>query len=211
MIGVLVLARFRFYAELNDFLAPERRFVPFDLVFEGRQTVKHLIESAGIPHTEVDLILVNGRSVDFGELIADGDLVSVYPVFEGFDIAPVRGCAPTVPPDPVRLDTHLGRLAAWLRMIGFDTLYRNDYDDRELARISAERASILLTRDRGLLMRSAVTHGYSCGKPRRGSNSRRWCAGSTWRIAWIHSRAAWSATSRYGASPKKRSPIGCRP
>src|SRR5436190_22844206 len=108
MIGVLVLARFRFYAELNDFLAPERRFVPFDLEFEGRQTVKHLMESAGVPHTEVDLILVNGRSVDFSELIADGDHVSVYPVFEAFDIAPVS----RVRAKPLRqtrfvLDTHL--------------------------------------------------------------------------------------------------------
>ena len=154
-------ARFRFYAELNDFVPPERRMVPFDYVFEGRQTVKHLIESLGVPHTEVDLVLVNGRSVDFAELVADGDLVSVYPVFEGFDIATVS----RVRPKPLRqvrfvLDTHLGRLAAWLRMIGFDTLYRNDYDDRELARISAEERRILLTRDRGLLMRSAVTHGY---------------------------------------------------
>jgi uncharacterized protein with PIN domain len=173
-----VRAQFRFYAELNDFLPPDRRMVAFDLAFEGRQTVKHLIESLGVPHTEVDLILVNGRSVDFGELIADGDLVSVYPVFEGFDIALVSQT--TVPysrsgrtaqlsarvrPKPLRqtrfvLDAHLGRLAAWLRMIGFDTLYRNDYEDRELARISAGEHRILLTRDRGLLMRSAVTHGY---------------------------------------------------
>jgi uncharacterized protein with PIN domain/sulfur carrier protein ThiS len=154
-------ATFRFYAELNDFLSPERRMVAFDYLFDGRQTVKHLIESLGVPHTEVDLILVNGQSVDFSELISDGDRISVYPVFEGFDIAPVS----RVRPQPLRqtrfvLDAHLGRLAAWLRMLGFDTLYRNDYDDRELARISAAEHRILLTRDRGLLMRSAVTHGY---------------------------------------------------
>jgi len=154
-------ARFRFYAELNDFLPPERRMLAFDYSFEGRQTVKHLIESLGVPHTEVDLILINGRSAGFDELVAEGDLVSVYPVFEGFDIAPVS----RVRPKPLRqtrfvLDTHLGRLAAWLRMIGFDTLYRNDYDDRELARISAGQHRILLTRDRGLLKRSEVTHGY---------------------------------------------------
>jgi uncharacterized protein len=156
-----VQARFRFYAELNDFLPPERRMVAFDCSFQGKQTVKHLIESLGVPHTEVDLVLVNGRSVDFGEVVEDGDLVSVYPVFEGFDIAPVSRVRPT----PLRLtrfvlDGNLGRLAAYLRMIGFDTLYRNDYDDEELARISAEEHRILLTRDRGLLMRSAVTHGY---------------------------------------------------
>ena len=154
-------ARFRFYAELNDFLPPERRMAPFEFEFQGKQTVKHLIESLGVPHTEVDLVLVNGRSVDFGEVVQDGDLVSVYPVFEGFDIAPVS----RVRARPLRqtkfvLDTHLGRLAAYLRMLGFDTLYRNDYGDAELARISAGEHRILLTRDRGLLMRSAVTHGY---------------------------------------------------
>jgi uncharacterized protein with PIN domain len=154
-------ARFRFYAELNDFLPPELRMISFDCPFDGRQTVKHLIESLGVPHTEVDLVLVNGRSVDFAELIADGDLVSVYPVFEGFDITPVS----RVRPKPLRqtrfvLDAHLGRLASYLRMAGFDTLYRNDYDDRQLARISADEHRIMLTRDRGLLMRSAVTHGY---------------------------------------------------
>jgi uncharacterized protein with PIN domain len=156
-----VQARFRFYAELNDFLPLERRMRSFAWTFEGRQTVKHLIESLGVPHTEVDLVLVNGQSVDFAELIADGDLVSVYPVFEGFDITPVS----RVRPRPLRqtrfvLDVHLGRLASYLRMAGFDTLYHNDYDDRELARISADEHRILLTRDHGLLMRSAVTHGY---------------------------------------------------
>jgi len=154
-------ARFRFYAELNDFLSPERRAGAFDCEFQGNQTVKHLIESLGVPHTEVDLVLVNGHSVDFAEVVHDGDYVSVYPVFEGFDIAPVS----QVRPRPLRqtkfvLDAHLGRLAAYLRMLGFDTLYRNDYRDDELARVSAEEHRILLTRDRGLLMRSAVTHGY---------------------------------------------------
>jgi uncharacterized protein len=156
-----VQAHFRFYAELNDFLPPERRMIAFEVAFQGKQTVKHLIESLGVPHTEVDLVLVNGESVAFDEIVRDGDLVSVYPVFEGFDIAPVSRVRPT----PLRqtrfvLDGHLGRLAAYLRMLGFDTLYRNDYDDAELARISAEEHRILLTRDRGLLMRSAVTHGY---------------------------------------------------
>jgi uncharacterized protein with PIN domain/sulfur carrier protein ThiS len=159
--GAAVQASFRFYAELNDFLPPDRRMVAFVCEFQGRQTVKHLIESLGVPHTEVDLVLVNGRSVDFAEIVQDGDFVSVYPVFEGFDIAPVS----RVRQRPLRqtrfvLDGHLGRLAAYLRMLGFDTLYRNDYRDEELACVSADEHRILLTRDRGLLKRSAVTHGY---------------------------------------------------
>jgi len=82
-------AKFRFYAELNDFLPPERRFRSFPCSFSNTQTVKHLIESLGVPHTEVDLVLVNGESADFSRRVEDGDRVSVYPVFEAFDIASV--------------------------------------------------------------------------------------------------------------------------
>jgi uncharacterized protein with PIN domain len=57
-------------------------------------------------------------------------------------------------------DTHLGALAAYLRMLGFDTLYRNDYDDAQLAEITATTQRVLLTRDRGLLKRKIVIHGY---------------------------------------------------
>lgn len=154
-------ALFRFYAELNDFLPVEKRMVAFEYEFNGKQTVKHLIEAAGVPHTEVDLVLVNSEPVDFARVIKDGDFVSVYPVFEGLDVSP----ASRVRPKPLRvtrfvLDAHLGRLAAYLRMLGFDTQHRSDFDDAELARISAEDHRILLTRDRELLKRNAVTHGY---------------------------------------------------
>lgn len=154
-------AHFRFYAELNDLLPPEKRGVSFVYPFQGDQTVKHLIEAAGVPHTEVDLILVNGASVDFAHRVKDGDRVSVYPVFEAFDVCRTS----RVRSQPLRvtrfvLDVHLGRLAAYLRMLGFDTLYEPDYTDRELAHISAEQRRILLTKDRGLLKRSNVTHGY---------------------------------------------------
>jgi len=154
-------AIFRFYAELNPFLPRNKRQVAFEHSFEGRQSIKDMIESLGVPHTEVDLILVDGRSVDFNYLVQDGDHISVYPVFEALDITPVL----RLRPQPLRvmrfvLDIHLGRLAAHLRMLGFDSLYRNDYDDAELARISRDEQRILLTRDGGLLKRSMVTHGH---------------------------------------------------
>ncbi len=154
-------AHFRFYAELNDLLPAARRQATFTHVFENRASVKDMTESLGVPHTEVDLILVNGESVDFSYLVQGGDCISVYPVFESIDITPLV----RVRPQPLReprfvLDTHLGRLARYLRMLGFDTLYRNDYVDEELARISSEEHRILLTRDPGLLKRSVVTHGY---------------------------------------------------
>jgi uncharacterized protein len=163
-------ACFRFYAELNDFLPPDRRMVAFSHLFEGSPSVKDMIEAVGVPHTEVDLILVNGESVDFSYRVQDGDRISVYPVFESLDITPLL----RVRPRPLRetrfvLDTHLGRLAVYLRMLGFDTLYQNDYHDEELARISSSEMRILLTRDRGLLKRSCVTHGYCL----RGTDPRR--------------------------------------
>jgi uncharacterized protein with PIN domain len=154
-------AHFRFYAELNDLLAPDRRGKTFLYSFEGRQSVKHLIEALGVPHTEVDLVLINGESAGFEAMVEDGDRVSVYPVFESFDIAPLS----RVRPQPLRrlrfvADSHLGRLAAYMRMLGFDTLYRNDYDDEELSEVSSREHRIVLTRDRDLLKRKAVTHGY---------------------------------------------------
>ncbi len=151
----------RFYAELNDFISPEKRQVPFSHSFFGQPPVKDLIESLGVPHTEVDLILVGGNSAGFYHRVKDGDMISVYPVFETFDISQIL----KVRPKPLRqtgfvLDVHLGKLAGFLRMLGFDLLYQNDYNDNILAEISAGEHRILLTRDRGLLKRSAVTHGY---------------------------------------------------
>jgi uncharacterized protein with PIN domain len=154
-------ATFRFYAELNDFLPPARRRKAFIHAFHGRASIKDMIESLGVPHTEVDLILANGQSVDFRHPVCDGDFISVYPVFESLDIRPLLHLRP----EPLRhpafvLDGHLGRLAAYLRLLGFDALYRNDYRDEEVARISTEEQRTVLTRDRGLLKRSIVTRGY---------------------------------------------------
>src|SRR5512144_1987617 len=96
--GARLRAYFRFYAELNDLLAPGRRMVTFAHEFAARASVKDMIESLGVPHTEVDLILANGRSVDFTYLVADDDRISVFPVFESLDITPVL----RVRPQPLR-------------------------------------------------------------------------------------------------------------
>jgi uncharacterized protein with PIN domain len=151
----------RFYAELGDFLAPGRRQIAFDQAVKDRASIKDVIESLGVPHTEVDLILVNGESVDFSYHVQDGDRISVYPVFEAFDITPLV----RVRPHPLReprfvLDTHLGKLAGYLRLLGFDSLYRNDYEDHRLVQISHRERRAVLTRDRGLLKHRLVTHGY---------------------------------------------------
>lgn len=151
----------RCYAELNEFLPPEIRHQTFAWRFDVSPAVKALVEGLGIPHTEVDLILINGAPAGFGHPVRDGDRVAVYPMFEAIDITPVARLRPA----PLRvtrfvLDVHLGRLAAYLRMAGFDTVYGPDFADATLARISRDERRILLTRDKGLLMRNAVTHGY---------------------------------------------------
>jgi uncharacterized protein with PIN domain len=151
----------RFYEGLNDLLPPKRRKVAFEHRIAQPGSIKDLIEAQGVPHTEIDLILVNGAPADFNYRVRDGDRISVYPAFASLDISPLARLRPA-PPRIIRfvLDTHLGRLAAYLRLFGFDTLQRNDYDDPTLADISAKEQRILLTRDRRLLMRKQVIHGH---------------------------------------------------
>jgi uncharacterized protein with PIN domain len=151
----------RFYAELNDFLLDCRKHKRFEIELNRRTSVKDLIESLGVPHTEVEIILANGSSVDFSYIVKTRDDLSVYPMFESVDVSPLLKLREA----PLRetrfvLDCHLGRLARYLRQFGFDTLYRNDYTDDELADTSAREHRILLTRDRNLLKRSIITHGY---------------------------------------------------
>lgn len=154
-------ARFRFYEELNDFLPPERRKVEFVHAFDRRASVKDMIEALGVPHPEIELIVVNGESVGFDHIVRDGDRIAVYPVFEALDVS----AALRLRERPLReprfvLDAQLGTLARYLRLCGLDTRYRNDYGDDEVAAISAAEHRILLTRDRDVLKRRIVTHGY---------------------------------------------------
>lgn len=157
----------RFYEELNDFLTQDKLQTGFNVELKKPRSIKDLIESTGIPHTEVDLIFVNGESVDFNYQVQPDDHISVYPVShsipKGVKIkqTSLLHCQPRPLPVPrFVLDVHLGRLAAYLRMLGFDTLYKNDFDDTTLAKLSVNEHRILLTCDRLLLMRKQVSHGY---------------------------------------------------
>jgi uncharacterized protein with PIN domain len=154
-------AHFRFYAELNDFISNPVKGTNVAYSFQGSPSVKDAIEAQGIPHTEVDLILANGISVDFHYHLQPGDRISVYPIFESMDISPVI----RLRQKPLRetrfiLDVHLGKLARLLRMLGFDSLYRNDYADPELVAIALNEKRVILTKDRGILKIKSVTHGY---------------------------------------------------
>jgi len=154
-------AYFRFYEELNDFLPSKRRKATFEHKFTDHASVKDMIESFGVPHSEVDLILVNGVSVDFNYLVNDGDLISVYPVFESIDVSDVQHlrAKPLRKPKFI-LDVHLGKLAKLMRILGFDTLYENNYTDGQIVGISKVEKRAILTRDLGILKRNEVTHGY---------------------------------------------------
>jgi uncharacterized protein len=158
-------AFFRFYAELNDFLIPCKRQVTFAHPFEGHASIKDMIEALGVPHPEIDLILVNGKSVDFSYRVRDVDQVSVYPRFKSIGIASLTHVRPQPLKEPrFILDVHLGKLTTYLRILGFDALYQNDSPDEVLAQVSSREDRILLTRDRGLLKRSIVIHGYCVRK-----------------------------------------------
>jgi len=151
----------RFYEELNAFLPGARRKRSFSVDVPAGSTTKAVIENLGVPHTEVDLVLVNGESVDFSRQLNEGDRLSVYPVFESWDIGDVSRVR-SVPLREIRFaaDVHLGKLARLLRMIGFDAAYGNDMDDDSIVRAARAERRIVLSRDRGLLKRRAVTHGY---------------------------------------------------
>jgi len=152
---------FRFYEELNDFLPSHRRKRDLRYEFSGSPAVKDAIEAIGVPHPEVDLVLINGKSVRFSARLEDGVRVSVYPVFETLDISPVTRLSgrPLRSPRFVA-DVHLGKLARLLRLAGFDCLYRNDYEDREIIDCSVKERRTVLTRDRGLLKNREVLRGY---------------------------------------------------
>lgn len=156
----------RFYEELNDFLPEQRKKREFVASFPQGCTAKAAIETCGVPHTEVDLVLANGESVDFSYRLKEGDRLSVYPVFESLDV----GKLTRVRPEPLRdskfvCDVHLGKLARLLRLLGFDALYWNDLDDEQLVAVSRGDRRAVLTRDRGLLKRREVTHGYCVRSP----------------------------------------------
>ena len=157
----MATAKFFIHSDLKIFLADEseNEFVSMD--FRGHETIKHLIESLGIPHPEVDVILVNGVSVDFNWHPMNGDKIFVFPKIDNWSSLEVNRLQPDINGKPTfALDGHLGKLAGYLRLLGFDTKYKNEIKDDELAEISSKENRILLTRDRGLLKRTIVKSGY---------------------------------------------------
>jgi YD repeat-containing protein len=153
-------ATLRFYGELADFLPRARRGAAFECDVGGRRSVKDLIESVGVPHGEVLVVLVDGASVAFDRVIEGGERIAVYPRFGDLDTTDLVTAGEAYPADAAFvLDGHLGRLAAYLRALGFDVAWNRDADDASIARTAQDERRVVLTRDVGLLKRSAVRHG----------------------------------------------------
>lgn len=154
-------AYFKFHDALNFFLPRSQKNKVVEHGFDWRASIKDMIESLGVPHPEIERLVVNDIPVDFDYIVQPDDHVQAYPYVASVDNGETLALRPSFPGKPsFILDQHLGRLAAYLRMMGFDTLYRNDYHDEELAQVSHDETRILLTRDVGLLKRSLVIYGY---------------------------------------------------
>jgi len=168
MAPAFPVATFRFYEELNDFLPPALRKQDLAIPVDRSRSVKDALESAGVPHPEVDLIVVDGESVGFEHLLRGGERVAVYPMFERLDVGPLQRLRPRPLRDPrFIVDANLGKLARHLRMAGFDVLFDIDADDASIVRHAAETRRTILTRDKGLLHRRKVERGYyvRCDRP----------------------------------------------
>ena len=151
----------RLYEELNDYLPRDRRKRTFAFEVADGAILGEVVDGLGVPRDAIDLALVDSEAVGFDHRVRDGDRIALYPIFESLDVGPVTA----LPGRPLResrfvLDVHLGRLARYLRLLGFDAVYRRDFDDDELAAISRSEGRILLSRDGPLVARRELDHAY---------------------------------------------------
>lgn len=153
--------RLRFYEELNDYLPEELRKGWIESSVEPGTSVGEKISSYGIPLDEIDLILVNQQSESFDYILRQGDRISVYPVFESFDISEISKLREKPLRDPAFVcDVHLGRLCKYLRILGFDTSYSNDYAPQQMIEISNREKRIILSRSINLIRHKEITRAY---------------------------------------------------
>jgi sulfur carrier protein ThiS len=150
---------FRFYEELNDFLPKHRNKVDFEAEFNGKKSIKDIIEECGVPPTKVDLVLINGKSVDFNTIFQDGDRVSVYPVFESFNIQNVTQLR-RFPLRRIKFiaDIHLKNIVKPMRMLGFDIDFNGSFTTQDIIEKSVREKRIILTTRKELKRSKSVTH-----------------------------------------------------
>ncbi len=152
-------AQLHLHGDLVDLVRRRARDGVVDVPVPSPRSVKDAIESVGVPHTEIGAIAVDGADAGWDRLLHGAEVVRALPV----DHVAARDSRVTPPPLPRPLrfvaDVHLGTLARRLRVVGIDTAWRNDATDDELVACMLTEDRVLLTRDRGLLMRRAVVHG----------------------------------------------------
>ena len=148
--------RLKFHDDLTFFLKSKTNNKVIERILGEKTSVKDVIESCGIPHPEVDLILVDKEPVDFSyPIVKDAD-IDVYPLESRYLLftekrLQVRSINRFV------ADGHLGTLARNLRLLGFDVGYDRQAQDRQLLNVMEREDRALLTRDRRLLMRLSGT------------------------------------------------------
>lgn len=152
---------FRFYEELNNYLPDHMRKAWIESWIESETSVGERLQSIGIPLDDIDLILVNQQSKGFDYILQDGDRVSIYPIFESFDVSAIS----QVREKPLRnlrfiCDVHLGRLCKYLRMMGWDSLYSNQLTPQQIIELSRQEQRVILSRSVQLTRHKNVTHAW---------------------------------------------------
>jgi Mut7-C ubiquitin/Mut7-C RNAse domain len=178
--------RLKFHGDLSFFLKSKNAIV--ERQFREKTSIKDVIESCGVPHPEVDLILVNRQPVDFAYVVERDTDVDVYPVNMRILLPENRLQASHI--EKFIADGHLGKLVRDLRLLGFDVVYDPSAEDRQLLRAMKIDNRALLTRDRRLLMHGIVRHGYNFGRKNRWSKRSKCCAVLTCSWLSLHSRVA---------------------
>ncbi|WP_020680657.1 Mut7-C RNAse domain-containing protein [Marinobacterium rhizophilum] len=157
----MIQVQCRCHGRLNELLPPSQRWRVRTMHLKQEITLQQLLIPLHIPHPEVDLVMVNGAPARLDYCVRHGDQIHIYPDIGDIDdaaIVPLR--VRPLPRARFILDVHLGRLARRLRLLGLDCWYRSQMDDRAIVRLARIQERVILTRDRGLLQRVEVSHGY---------------------------------------------------
>jgi uncharacterized protein with PIN domain len=151
--------RLNLHGDLDFFLPTRIRRKSIERSLTEKTSIKDVIESCGVPHPEVGLILLNGRALDFGYGVTRDAEIHVYPPGIGYPYFGEKSLQVATILMFIA-DGHLGKLARTLRLLGFDVAYDCHADDRQLLTIMEAESRALLTRDRRLLMHAVVQTGY---------------------------------------------------
>ena len=146
--------------DLQDLLRHGHPGEPIEYPLERRASIKDVVESLGIPHTEVGEILTDGRAADFSCIPEAGQAIRISAITAPFDVTRPS----LLRPDPLPavrfvVDVNVGRLAALLRLTGFDAAYHNDLGDNRIADLAHRENRVVLSKDRTLLKRSKIQFG----------------------------------------------------